>query len=392
MRRQEFHGSEQLGRQLFAELEVMQLAGIGEEGQPVLKSLNCVADEGWICFHGSPAGEKTSLTGRAVVASVEETVARLPSYFMDPEKACPATTLYRSAQVHGVLRAIEEPVRKARVLQRLMEKLQPEGGYVPLDAESPMYRAQVKGLFIAGLPLEGLTTKAKLAQNRTPAQRATLLEKLWRRGSAGDARALELIREANPETPVPPFLAVPSGLTLHAWLPPSDAGAAAELLAGEYWNDVFSRDELVRAHLGATAWVGVRDPSGVLVGTARAVADGGKYAWIYDVCARRDWRGRGIGKALLRLLLDHPSVRGCRVIRLGTRDAQALYDGFGFVPLAALPPRPYATTEMLLRRSHRDSTNPRQATSSCSPESPTLSPKQVCGTSRPDTIPSTNQK
>ena len=350
MRRQEFHASEALGKWLFGELEVIHLAGLGAEGQPVLKSLNGVVDEGWICFHGSPAGEKTSLVGRPVVASVEETVTRLPSYFMDPEKACPATTLYRGAQAHGVLQAIEEPVRKARVLQRLMEKLQPEGGYVPLDHESPMYRAQVKGLLIAGLPLEGLTTKAKLAQNRTPDQRAMLLGKLWGRGGAGDARAIELIREANLQTPVPGFLAAPEGTTLHTWLPLEDAAAAADLLAGEYWNDVFTREERVRAHVGSTAWIGVKDDSGALIGTARALADGGKYAWVYDVCVRTDWRRRGLGKVLMRLLLDHPAVRHCRVVRLGTRDAQSLYAGFGFVPLTSLPPRPYATTEMLLRR------------------------------------------
>ena len=350
MRRREFHATEELGRRLFAQLEVMQVAGIGTEGQPVLKSVNGVVDEGWVCFHGSPAGEKTSLVGRPVVVSVEETVARLPSYFMDPQKACPATTLYRSAQAHGVLQAIDEPIRKARVLQRLMEKLQPEGGYVPLDATSDLYRAQVNGLLIAGLPLDALTTKAKLAQNRTPAQRGTLLEKLWARGASGDVRALELIREANLDTPVPPFLAAPVGATLRAWLPPSAAPEASALLEGEYWNDVFSRDELERAHLGATAWVGARDDVGALVGTARALADGGKYAWIYDVCVRADWRGRGLGKALMRLLLDHPAVRRCRVVRLGTRDAQSLYASFGFVPLSALPPRPYATTDMLLRR------------------------------------------
>ena len=122
------------------------------------------------------------------------------------------------------------------------------------------------------------------------------------------------------------------------------------MLAGEYWNDVFTRDELVRAHLGAAAWVGLRDQRGALIGTARAVTDSAKYAWIYDVCVRSDWRGRGAGKVMMRLLLDHPSVRGCRVVRLGTRDAQALYAGFGFLPLTSLPPRPYVTTEMLLRR------------------------------------------
>lgn len=232
-----------------------------------------------------------------------------------------------------------------------MEKLQPEGGFVPLDAESPLYRAQVKGLLIAGLPLGALTTKVKLAQNRTPAQRCMLLEKLWRRGLPGDARALELIREANPGTLRPDFLAAPVGTTLHAWLPPSDAPAAVELLASEYWNDAFSSAELLRAHLGATGWVGARDEAGALIGTARVLADGGKYAWLSDVCVRGDWRRRGLGKALTRLALEHPTARGCRVVRLGTRDAQALYAGFGFVELESLPS---ATTEMILKRPQRD--------------------------------------
>ena len=195
-----------------------------------------------------------------------------------------------------------------------------------------------------------MTTKAKLAQNRTPAQRTTLLEKLWGRGGEGDTRALELIREANPGTPVPPLLASPAGTTLHAWLPEENASAAADLLTGEYWNDVFTREELVSSHLGSTAWVGVKDETGALIGTARAIADGAKCCWIYDVCVRADWRGRGVGKAMMRLLLDHPAVRRCRVLRLGTRDAQSLYASFGFVPLSALPPRPYPTTEMLFRR------------------------------------------
>lgn len=240
MRRREFHGTDDEGRELFATLPVMQLAGVDPDGQPVLRTLNGVVDDGWVCFHGSPAGEKTTLLGQPVVVAVEETVARIPSYFMDPERACPATTLFRSAQVHGVLQKVDEPQRKARVLQRLMEKLQP---------------------------------------------------------------------------------------------------------------DVFSEDELRRAHVGSTAWVGITDEkTHELVATARAISDGGKYAWVYDVCVRSDVRRRGLGQHLMRVLLDHPRVRGCRVVRLGTRDARSLYARYGFVDAASLPPRPYATTEMILRR------------------------------------------
>lgn len=352
MRRREYEASPTLALELFHEAEVMQVAGSDEAGVPVLKTVHGVVDEGWVCFHGAPAGEKTTLLGRPVVVSVEETVARLPSGFFDAERACPATTLFRAAQARGTLTAIDEPARKARVLQRLMEKLQPGGGYQAITADSPLYAPSVKGLLIAGVSLESATAKAKLAQNKSDAVRSRLLEQLWQRGAPGDVRALEAIREANPTTPAPPFLQGPDGTKLVSQLGAPHLEEAVRLLAGQYWNDVFTEDELRASHLGSAAWVGALDSStGALVGTARALSDGAKYAWVYDVCVRPDWRGRGVGHALMRLLLEHPAVRRCARVRLGTRDAQSLYRRFGFVETSAVR-RPYATTEMVLVRHH----------------------------------------
>ncbi len=62
------------------------------------------------------------------------------------------------------------------------------------------------------------------------------------------------------------------------------------------------------------------------------------------------WRGRRLGDAVLRLLLDHPAVRGCRFVHLGTRDAQGFYARLGFRPRDELPPRLYPTTTMTLVR------------------------------------------
>ena len=59
------------------------------------------------------------------------------------------------------------------------------------------------------------------------------------------------------------------------------------------------------------------------------------------------WRGRGVGQALTRLVLDHPAVRDTATVMLGTRDAQALYAKFGFVDVAARPPRGFTTTDMV---------------------------------------------
>jgi ribosomal protein S18 acetylase RimI-like enzyme len=96
--------------------------------------------------------------------------------------------------------------------------------------------------------------------------------------------------------------------------------------------------------------VAAKSEDGALVGVARALSDGARIAWMGDVCVEPAWRGRGVGKALVKLLLDHPAVRGAQRVRLGTRDAQRLYARFGFVDVRESPPGPWTTTEMILRR------------------------------------------
>jgi ribosomal protein S18 acetylase RimI-like enzyme len=130
---------------------------------------------------------------------------------------------------------------------------------------------------------------------------------------------------------------------------PALAAEAAALTAGAYWNDGIPLERMVRAHLGSTAWVGaIRE--GVLVGTARALSDGGKWAWIYDVFVVEADRGRGLGQQLVRRLLAHPAVEGALVIRLSTRDAVGLYRRFGFELTSELPKRPWVSIDMVRTR------------------------------------------
>jgi GNAT superfamily N-acetyltransferase/nitroimidazol reductase NimA-like FMN-containing flavoprotein (pyridoxamine 5'-phosphate oxidase superfamily) len=351
MRRAEFAMTRDDAVALLRGAEVMHLCGVGEDGAPIFKTVHGVVVDEWLCFHSSPKGEKTSLVGRPVVATVEQTVARIPSTFLDPLRACPATTLFRSVQVHGVLEALEVPALKARALQALMDKLQPQGGYVPITEGEPLYTAQLRGLLIAGVRLDRLDGKAKLAQNRSERDRHLVEEQLWRRGDLDDPQAVELIRGANPGDAPPPFLQGPA--TLRGWLPNGRALEAAHLLERLYWNQgTFTVDELVRAHLGSTAWVGATEGQR-LIASARAISDGGKYAWVYDVVVADDWKGKGVGQALMRLLLDHPRVRHAKRVLLATRDAQTLYAKFGFVDRtqAAVKPHPGSTEMVLVRLS-----------------------------------------
>lgn len=104
------------------------------------------------------------------------------------------------------------------------------------------------------------------------------------------------------------------------------------LVSDVYWNLAHEPGRMAAAHLGSTAWVVARDAAGHLVGTARALSDGAKAAWIYDVVVVEEARGTGVGTRLMRTLLAHPALRGVRFVHLSTRDADPFYErlGFGF--------------------------------------------------------------
>jgi ribosomal protein S18 acetylase RimI-like enzyme/nitroimidazol reductase NimA-like FMN-containing flavoprotein (pyridoxamine 5'-phosphate oxidase superfamily) len=334
---------------------VVHLASTTPDGLPLVRTLHTVIVDGALCFHAAPVGEKHEALGRPVVVSAEEIVATVPSYFSDPERACPATTLYRSVQVHGTLESIEPPFEKARVLQALMKKYQPEGGHVPIDGAHPQYDAlydkQVAALWIGRVALDRIDGKSKLAQNRSPAERAQLCTRLWQRGLDGDPSAIERVRAANPDMPTPPFLQLAPAnetATLHCALGADDVEPAVALLRDAYWNaGQHPPARIAGALLGASAWVGVRDGDRRLVACARAVSDGHKCAWIYDVVVAPAWRRRGLGSAMMRLLLDHPRVRHAATVRLQTMDAQPLYRKLGFVEVNEVPPPPFDRTDML---------------------------------------------
>ena len=217
---------------------------------------------------------------------------------------------------------------------------------MPIRHDDPLYAKTIAGLLVVAVSLERLDGKAKLGQNRTPDEQRRIASALWKRG---DAEAAFAVVHANPHTPLPDFLRAPHGLRLDLGSGKRDAEACADLLEGEYWNDRFTRDEIVRSHLASPAWIVARDKDRV-VASARAISDGTKYAWIYDVIVSPDWRGRAVGDAVMRLLLDHPAVRHARFVRLGTRDAMPFYAKMGFIPRDSLPSRPYTSTEMVLVR------------------------------------------
>ena len=318
-------------RELFAIRPVFALAGVGRSGQPVLRSLHGVVLGDALYWHGAPAGEKEELEGSEVVAGAEEVVAEIPSHFIDPENACPATTLYRSAQARGTVSFVADPVEKAAALQALMRKLQPEGGHLPIRAQDPVYRAAVKGIRIAKLPLDEVTGKFKLAQNKPDAVFEGIVAGLWRRGTPRDLRALDLLLSMRPEAQRPPSMRAPEGYRCLVAPSPSRADEVAELLEGQYWTQGTTAAARRLAHLQSAAWVVLLDGGDRVVASARAVSDRVRFAAVFDVVVRPESRRRGLGRSLMGLLLEHPALRETRSVFLRTRDAERFYESLGFV-------------------------------------------------------------
>jgi GNAT superfamily N-acetyltransferase len=68
----------------------------------------------------------------------------------------------------------------------------------------------------------------------------------------------------------------------------------------------------------------------VQVGFARWITDKATFAWLADVYVEENYRGLGLSKKMMSIMLFHPDLQGLRRYMLGTLDAHGLYAQFGF--------------------------------------------------------------
>ncbi len=66
------------------------------------------------------------------------------------------------------------------------------------------------------------------------------------------------------------------------------------------------------------------------IGFARVITDLACFAYLADVFVDENYRGLGLSKWLMQIILTHPDLQGLRRFLLATRDAHGLYEQFGF--------------------------------------------------------------
>ncbi len=95
-----------------------------------------------------------------------------------------------------------------------------------------------------------------------------------------------------------------------------------------YWGRGRSRERVVATIDGSRRVVGLYH-DGRQVGFARAVSDGVTVAYLADVYVLEDHRGRGLGLALVREIVEGDGAPDVHWL-LHTADAQGLYERLGF--------------------------------------------------------------
>lgn len=110
-----------------------------------------------------------------------------------------------------------------------------------------------------------------------------------------------------------------------------DFQATSDLLKASYWGA--QRTDAVNRRAFENSVCAIALIDGQQVGFARASGDRVVSARISDVIVWPKHRGKGIGKALVQALLDHPDLHAVSAWMLATSDAHGLYAQFGFQPV-----------------------------------------------------------
>jgi len=133
---------------------VGRIATVNRKGFPVIKPVNYLYWDGKIYFHSSMKGEKIRdiRRGSLVCFEVDQPVA----YVAAEDSACKANYYYRSVIMKGRAALVNHRVKKLKILERLMEKYQPEGGYVRIPEEI------LKRTAVVEISIQEITGKEKL--------------------------------------------------------------------------------------------------------------------------------------------------------------------------------------------------------------------------------------
>lgn len=102
-------------------------------------------------------------------------------------------------------------------------------------------------------------------------------------------------------------------------------------LTGSYWAAGIPLETVKRSVEGSICFSVFQQQR--QIGFARVITDEATFAYLADVFIDEKFRGKGLSKWLMEVIMNYESFQGLRRFMLATRDAHGLYTQFGFAPL-----------------------------------------------------------
>jgi N-acetylglutamate synthase-like GNAT family acetyltransferase len=126
------------------------------------------------------------------------------------------------------------------------------------------------------------------------------------------------------------------------------------LSRSSYWAQGRSRATVERTIANSLCFGAYSE--GKMVGFGRVVTDYAVIGYLADIFVVPELRGRGVGKALVQAMVEHPDIAGLQVVLLRSTDARSFYASFGFtdVPRAEEMMGRYRATRNRADNSPRD--------------------------------------
>ena len=96
-----------------------------------------------------------------------------------------------------------------------------------------------------------------------------------------------------------------------------------------YWGGYRTMEQTVSTIKNCICF-GLYTKNDELVGFARLLTDTVVFAYIRDVIIFDPYKGKGLGKILVKHILARPDVQEVKTVALKTKDAHSFYEAFGF--------------------------------------------------------------
>lgn len=112
-----------------------------------------------------------------------------------------------------------------------------------------------------------------------------------------------------------------------------DFDKITDMLKDAFWSIGIKKEEVVKGAQNSALLVGAFTENNRQIGFARVISDKTRFGYIMDVIVDEKYRRQGIGRSMVKHILNHQELKDVYQWLLITKDAHGVYQKVGFNPV-----------------------------------------------------------